>query len=260
MTSKKFLDYGILLCVLTVFSCIHMKKIATITSSTGQMILVLTDSVTATYGNLYCYERSDANADWKLSGKIIPVSIGRNGLGLGIGLHQQSSISDLPKKEEGDGRSPAGIFRLSKVFGYATADKTTNLKMPYIHITEMIECVDDVKSKYYNQIVSREKIEKPDTVDWQSSEKMNSVGARYDLGAVIDHNSSPVKTGCGSCIFLHNWTDPIITTSGCTSMAPINMKRIAFWLDKQKNPVIVQLTKQLYSDLKRQWGLPEINK
>ncbi len=260
MTSKKYFDYRILLCVLTIFSCIHMKKVGTITSSTGQLILVLTNSVTANGGNLYCYERSDANAEWKLSGNIIPVSIGRNGLGLGIGLHKQSSFSDIPKKEEGDGRSPAGIFSLSKVFGYEPADQTTNLKMPYIHITEMIECVDDVKSKYYNQIVSREKIEKTDTIDWQSSEKMNSVGARYDLGIVIDHNPPPVKTGCGSCIFLHNWTDPIITTSGCTSMAPINLKRIAFWLDKQKNPVIVQLTRQLYNNLKRQWELPEINK
>lgn len=258
MQPNRFFNYWILLIVFPIFSCIHMKKIATIPSSTGQVILMLTDYVTAFNGNLYCYERSDANADWKLSGDIVPVVIGRNGLGMGIGLHQPSGIVNLPKKEEGDGRSPAGIFSLSYVFGYAPSDETTNLKMPYLHITEMIECVDDVKSKYYNQIVSREEIEKTEHIDWQSSEKMQSVGARYDIGIVIDHNPSPVKKGCGSCIFLHNWSDPIITTSGCTSMAPINMKRIAYWLDKQKKPVMVQLTKQLYSDLKRQWNLPEI--
>jgi len=43
-------------------------------------------------------------------------------------------------------------------------------------------------------------------------------------------------------------------------MASEKMKEIAFWLDATRNPIIVQLTKQLYSDLVTKWNLPEVNK
>ena len=64
--------------------------------------------------------------------------------------------------------------------------------MPYIHITEFVECIDDDNSEYYNQIVSRDSIEKVDQADWNSSEKMNDAGIYYDLGVVVDYNADPV--------------------------------------------------------------------
>jgi L,D-peptidoglycan transpeptidase YkuD (ErfK/YbiS/YcfS/YnhG family) len=119
-----------------------------------------------------------------------------------------------------------------------------------------MECIDDVNSKYYNRIVSRKEIEDSDEVDWHSSEKMRNAGIYYELGVVVDHNSNNIVSGAGSCIFLHNWADPDETMSGCTGMAPENMKEIVYRLDESKSPVLVQLTKEIYHDVINEWDLP----
>jgi hypothetical protein len=59
---------------------------------------------------------------------------------------------------------------------------------------------------------------------------------------------------------LHNWSNPSETMAGCTAMAPLEMKETAYWLDKSKKPVLVQLTRALYIELMKQWELPEIYK
>jgi len=234
------------------FSCIRTKRTTTIALSANQLILVITDSTRATKGNLFCFTR-DNSEKWKISGKSIPVVIGRSGLGWGTGLHKESEMPGFPKKMEGDGRSPAGIFNLSVVFGFAPEDQMANLKMSYVHISQMTECIDDVNSRYYNRIISKEST---DSVDWHSSEKMDTIKL-YELGVVVDHNSIPVIKGNGSCIFLHLWRGPESTTSGCTAMDSIAMHDIVHWLDKSKKPVLVQLTNQLYHDLYRKWQLPK---
>ena len=217
-----------------------------------QMILVLTDSVTSTNGNLVYFERQSAKSTWHQISNTIPVVIGRNGLGWGRGLNSIDS-SKLPIKTEGDGRSPAGVFELSSAFGYASAEEMKGLKIPYIPITEMLECIDDIKSSYYNQIILRDEVEE---VDWQSSEKMYFADIWYEQGVIVDQNTDPIIKGAGSCIFLHNWSLPDETTAGCTEMEPVNMKKIIYWLDSSANPVLVQLTKQLYSEYQEIWELP----
>jgi D-alanyl-D-alanine dipeptidase len=216
---------------------------------------VITDSTKASKGNLFCFRRNNGES-WKISKKTIPVVIGGIGLGWGTGLHKELEIPDFPQKKEGDGRSPAGIFKLSAVFGFTPEDQMTGIKMPYIPVTEMTECVDDVTSQYYNRIVSNEAV---DSVDWHSSEKMDSINL-YELGIVVDHNASPVLKGGGSCIFIHLWRGLQSTTSGCTAMDSLSIHDVAYWLDKSKNPVLVQLTKPLYHHLKRKWKLPKIPK
>jgi L,D-peptidoglycan transpeptidase YkuD (ErfK/YbiS/YcfS/YnhG family) len=253
MTTKKVLYYIFFIAML-LCACVRTKKTVTIPLLSNQLILVITDSTKATRGNLFCFGRNNGES-WKTAKKTIPVVIGRSGLGWGAGLHNEPEMPDFPQKKEGDGRSPAGIFRLSAVFGFTPEDQMTGLKMPYIPVTEVIECVDDVASQYYNRIVSNEAV---DSVDWHSSEKMDSINL-YELGVVVDHNDLSVKGG-GSCIFLHLWRGPELTTIGCTAMDSLSIHDIAYWLDKSKNPVLVQLTNQLYHNLKRKWKLPKIPK
>lgn len=223
-----------------------------IPSSSGQMVLVLSKSFDATTGWLRRFERQSEDADWKAVGDATPVTLGRNGLGLGSGLHRIDPGS-MPVKREGDGKSPAGVFRLSSAFGYAPPERLENLEIPYIHVTELLECVDDVNSGYYNQIVLRDAV---DEVDWQSSEQMLMDGVWYEKGIVVDHNSSPVRPGAGSCIFLHNWSGPEDTTAGCTAMAPPALTEIVYWLDPDADPVLVQLTESLYEEYQKAWVLP----
>ena len=45
----------------------------------------------------------------------MPITIGRAGAAWGIGLHPQQLG---PRKKEGDGRSPAGVFRIGDTEGF----------------------------------------------------------------------------------------------------------------------------------------------
>jgi len=257
-TKTKIYVYNLILILLLVSIQLYAgDDTSPIPSSSNQIILVITDSAAATKGVLYYFDRENNEDGWKMNAEQIPVVLGRSGLGWGIGLHNSTKNIDLPDKKEGDGRSPAGVYTLSHVFGYTPVEKMTDLKMPYVHITDVMECIDDINSKYYNQIVSREAVEESDIVDWQSSEKMHNAAIYYELGVVVDHNSNDIENGAGSCIFLHNWADADETMAGCTAMAPDKMKEIVYWLDDDKNPVLVQLTKQLYRELMKEWDLPK---
>lgn len=235
------------------FSISQSLKSSPIPNDSHQMILVLTDSAVATKGYLYRYEKRNQNIDWQLVGEKIPIVLGRNGLGWGRGLNPIDTML-LAEKVEGDGKSPAGVFRLSAAFGYANPDEMKGLKLPYIHITEMLECIDDVESEYYNQLVYKNEV---DTVDWKSSEKMRFADIYYEQGVVVDQNTDSIMNGAGSCIFIHNWATSNETSAGCTEMEPINLSEIIYWLDSSSNPILVQLTKKLYNHYRKSWKLPK---
>jgi len=222
-------------------------------TSSKQIIIVVTDSTNTDKGTLYRFERNDGST-WDLISEPIPVIIGRKGFALGNGL---ISLDDtgMNKKVEGDKKSPAGVFALTKTFGFISKKELNGLKMSYIQITNMTECIDDPQSKFYNQIVKNNKV---DTIDWNSSEKMWKADPWYRFGVFVDNNCSPVNSGKGSCIFLHNWDGPDDSTVGCTAMAPEYMKEIVLWLDNEKYPLLVQLPVKLYEKYKDEWELPDL--
>src|SRR5262249_5107982 len=115
-----------------------------------------------------------------------------------------------PVKHEGDGRAPAGIFRLTSTFGFGDPVFASR---GYIPLTPTIECVDDPGSRFYGQIVDRSSVKE---VDWKSSEKMRAVDL-YRLGMVVSYNTERPVPGEGSCIFLHIWQGPGQGTAGCTA-------------------------------------------
>lgn len=218
------------------------------------MILVITDSLRSQGGKLYRFTREHDDSSWSSFGLPMDAVVARNGLGWGRGLHDLTDKM-LPKKAEGDKRSPAGVFHLSAAFGYAHPDSMLNLRMPYHHNTEVLECVDDVESIHYNQLVHNDMV---DTVDWNSSERMGYYGTWYAWGIVVEHNRDPVIPDGGSCIFLHNWRTPAGSTSGCSELAPPNMLELIHWLDSDKTPIIVQLPQEWYDVLASEWQLPDL--
>ena len=258
LTSKVRVYYVIVLLWPLTVSCSHnSNKITIIPASSRQMVMVLTDSPEASNGILYYFQRDCNKPQWRLANGPIPVVVGKNGLGWSTGLHSVANTSNYPVKKEGDGRSPAGVFHLTSVFGYKPAEQMTKLKMPYLHVTEVTECIDDPNSRYYKHIMSSAKMGEAGEVDWKSSEKMREMGPCYEVGVVVDYNHDPIEHGAGSCIFLHNWRNPRSATAGCTAMAPEEMKEIVNWLDNAKDPVFVLLTKQLYRDLMNECNLPK---
>ncbi|KJV29102.1 ErfK/YbiS/YcfS/YnhG family protein [Luteibacter yeojuensis] len=220
-------------------------------SVSRQMVVVTTDGWDATQGTLRTYVREGAS--WTAVGDASPVVIGKTGSAWGVGLSPPQP--DGPQKKEGDGRSPAGVFRIGKAFGYAATNATA---MPYMGLTASDYCVDVDGSPYYNQLVDEKKVGEQAVAG--ATEPMRrdihfQGDHAYRIGFVIEHNPEG-KKGQGSCIFAHLWKTPTSGTAGCTAMADDVMERLLAWLDPTKKPVFVLLPRSEYVRLHDAWNLP----
>jgi len=210
---------------------------------TKQLIVVTTKDWKISKGLLQRYEK--VLNRWIKVDKPLKIHIGRNGLGWGVGLHQIPSNAKIIKKE-GDGKAPAGIFELKNSFGY-NAFKTN---YPYRIYKKYHHCVDDMNSKLYNKIIDSRGVKE----SYKSKENMRLSTDYYKYGIVVNHNhinEKWAKKGAGSCIFLHIKNQP---TAGCTVMNEKELIKIIEWLDKEKNPLLIQGTKKVVKKL-----LKEIN-
>ncbi len=215
----------------------------------NQLLLVITPDWNTVQGELRRFERGNLDEPWRAVGAPGVIVVGKNGTAWDP-LATQPVPG--PVKAEGDGRSPAGVFPLGKAFGYAPSAEAAWLKLPYLPVTEGVECVDDSASTLYNQIVDRRTIKTP---DWNSSEKMREVGEAYRWGVVVNYNTPAVPTR-GSCIFLHIGGEQGKGTAGCTAMAPDFLREVMAWIDPGRKPVLVQLPRAAYDALKPAWSLP----
>ena len=216
-----------------------------------QCLVVLTENWDSANGVLQAFERNDVTAAWKDHGPEVPVVVGKKGLGQGVGL-VVVEFKDAPRKKEGDNKAPAGIFRLSSAFGYAPRRSARWIRLPYLSLSKTIEGIDDPKSRYYTQLVDRSKIAHP---DWRSSEQMLRDDALYKWGVVVEHNARAIR-GAGSCIFLHIWISSRTPTSGCTAMSSRDMLRVISWLDRAKEPRLIQLPHSEWKAGRINAGLP----
>lgn len=194
-----------------------------------QLLLVVTDSMETPYGSLQRYERRGKT--FVRRGEGVTVNVGRNGLGIGLGLPFEHAPGE-PVKREGDGRAPAGIFPLRQVFGYAPQAPT---KMPYRQATADLICIDDSSAAGYNTL---RRIDASTAV--KSFEWMKRDDELYALGVTVGHNGKALPER-GSCIFLHIQKGPHQPTSGCTSMSKKALEEIVAWLDPAKSPLLVQI-------------------
>lgn len=200
-----------------------------------QLILVLSPKPDSLHAQMTLLERPWDNGPWRLHHGPMPATLGRAGLGWGTGLHRTSPPQNFPIKTEGDKRSPAGLFRIAEAFGMAPPNQATHLHLPYTHLTDHTIGVDDVTSKYYNQIVDDREVLR----DWMSHEAMNRHTKLYQWGAVIAHNPDCIP-GLGSCIFLHLTPGGDKATAGCTSLNAEDLQTTLRWLDPAKNPLLLQ--------------------
>lgn len=215
-----------------------------------QLIVGVTDDWNATHVTLRKYERGDHG--WKLVGQPWQAVVGKDGLGWGNGLHGNGTPHGRsgPVKHEGDGKSPAGMFQLRGVYGYA--DKPPKgTQLPYTHVTGTWQCVDDEHSSHYTRIVDRD----AETVDWKSSEKMKRSDELYTWVVDIAHNAGAVA-GAGSCIFFHVWRGADSVTVGCTAMPERTLAKLIATLDP--SAVYVLLPRDEYTALQPAWELPAL--
>jgi len=216
--------------------------------SSQQLLIVCAKNWTTAKGIVKRFDKSRSGS-WEPVGEAIPVRLGRNGMGWGVGLHEPVTKKD-PQKKEGDLKTPTGMFWLSTAFGTDPADEK-KYKMPFIHIKPTTEAVDDPSSNYYSQIVDTALIEDR---DWNSSEKMGKKSV-YDLGVVINHNLPVQDPSAGSCIFMHAWEAPHRPTTGSVAMSAENLREVMKWLDIKKKPTIAIIPMTEFREYILKWSM-----
>ncbi len=223
-------------------------KPLTIVDQAQQLIVVTSPTNSQLTGKLYRFEKQ--NNQWEAKSNVHPITLGKNGLAWGLGKHDPK---DGLQKKEGDKKSPAGIFTFGTAFGYAKKDDAPAFKLPYVQITEVTQCIEDSKSKYYNQIIDNSTV----TKDWDAADFMKRDDDLYKWGVFVHHNTEQKAEG-GSCIFLHLWRASDKPTAGCTAMTEENILSLLQWLDPSKQPILVQMQESDYSLFKEKYNLPKL--
>lgn len=223
-------------------------------ANADQAVLVITPDWQSPNGELLAFER--IKGAWQPVGEGITVSIGKNGSAWGLGIHPQQPPG--PVKVEGDGKAPAGIFKIGMAFGYAPSIKAL---IPYQGMESSDWCIDVNDSELYNRIVSTDEVG-IDAIKGSSEPMRRDIHLNGDMvykkGFVIAHNPDNIPKG-GSCIFAHLWRAPGVPTAGCTAMPEEAMDSLLTWLNPGKNPIFILLPQSAYNELHASWQLPGLN-
>jgi D-alanyl-D-alanine dipeptidase len=215
-------------------------------------VVATTADWTATDATMRLWRRGDATAPWQPVGEAWPAVVGRAGLAWGRGAHGDGAPAgrDGPRKREGDGSSPAGLFALGGSYGYDAAPPA-DARLPYTVATESWRCVDDPASRHYNRLLDERTV----TIDWASREELLRADELYRWIVEIRHNPDG-SPGAGSCIFLHVWSGPGSHTAGCTAMDASRLTALLARLDPAAQPMFVLLPRGEYAALADAWRLP----
>ncbi len=207
-----------------------------------QILLVTATDFNTSKASLQRYEATGST--FYAVGSSIRVNLGRNGMGWDNSPLPFAVDAYDPKKYEGDGRAPSGVFAIEKVFGRDNSLKTS---MPYLQTTSSLICVDDSDTPFYNQIV-----EIDNTVITKSFEWMQRDDKLYTLGITIKHNPNNTPKR-GSCVFMHIEKGVDKPTSGCTSMSKDNLQTLIEWLKPSANPLLIQIPQSYCSQITKHY-------
>jgi L,D-peptidoglycan transpeptidase YkuD (ErfK/YbiS/YcfS/YnhG family) len=225
------------------------RATAVIPDDARQLVTAIVADWDSTDAELRLWTR-EAGGAWKPTGAPWQGVIGHAGAAWGEGLHGLGAPRGRtgPRKHEGDGKSPAGVFALRATFGYAAAPPR-GAALPYTAVDARWKCVDDAASAHYNEIVDARTL----APDWRSAEDMRRTDDAYRWVVEVAHN--PARTaGDGSCIFLHVWHGPGSSTVGCTAMPEDRLAALMAALAPAS--VFVLLPRAEYDALAPAWHLP----
>lgn len=128
---------------------------------------------------------------------------------------------------EGLGRTPAGVFTLTRAFGNRPNDGT---RLPYVLVGPDDWWDENPDSPRYNELV------RSPVSPGGGSENLYDAGRAYAHAVVINYNVDPVVKGAGSGFFLHvSFGAP---TEGCVAIPEGDLIRVMRWLNPADHPVI----------------------
>lgn len=213
-----------------------------------QLIVSIAPTWNSTTGRLQCFERDGKS--WKPATTAWPVLYGKHGLVWGSGVLGQHEPG--PHKQERDGRAPAGVFRIGKIYTYDTA-LPDGASYPFRTVGPGDAWIDDATHPQYNQHVI---IDPKNPPAWFEKQKMRHNDFAYRWLIEIRHNSDPPVPGAGSAIFFHIRRGVTRPSAGCTTMAEANLVNLIRWLRADQRPHYALLPRGEYEAKWKGWGLP----
>jgi len=223
-------------------------RAAALPQDCAQLIVGIAPDWNSMRGHLYLLEKTGDK--WRLESGPMPVLFGKKGLAWGSGIAGQGEPG--LRKHERDGRAPAGIFRIGKIYTY-DASLPPGADYPFHQVSDADIWSDDPRSPNYNRHVVIDPRNPPDNY---SHEKMRPGDFAYHWLIEIRHNSDPPIPGDGSAIFFHIRRGVNRATTGCTTMAEEDLVRMIKWLRAAAHPSYGLLTAGDYSAKWRAWNLP----
>ena len=199
---------------------------------------------------LQFYQKS--GREWKPSGASWSGRLGKNGLVWGLGLHPLPA--NPTTKKEGDGRTPAGVFRIGGAWGN-DASIRKHPQLAYRRVTSRDLWVEDPASDSYNMHVILP--HEPATA-WEKKQQMKQDDPAHALKLFIAHNAAPrIVKGAGSSIFFHIWRGGgSKATSGCTTMEETKLRNLIASIDPTRQPLYVIMPRTEYQRVRQAWRLP----
>jgi L,D-peptidoglycan transpeptidase YkuD (ErfK/YbiS/YcfS/YnhG family) len=219
-----------------------------------QLIVAVGPNWDSMHGQMQLFERSSPGGKWTKVGSAFPVLFGKSGAAWGTGLAGQNEAG-LHKKER-DGRAPAGVFRIGKIYTY-DPQLPPGSDYPFHQVTTADAWVDDMNSSDYNRFVSIDDPANPPP--WFEKQKMRHNDFAYRWLVEVRHNSDPPVPGHGSAIFFHIRRGVNRPTAGCTTMSEGDLVNLIRWLRAPRRPCYALLPRKEYEIRQQAWNLPDSN-
>jgi L,D-peptidoglycan transpeptidase YkuD (ErfK/YbiS/YcfS/YnhG family) len=128
------------------------------------------------------------------------------------------------KIKEGDGITPKGIFKITKIYYRVDKIKSVKTNVKKIKITKNMGWCDDPNSRFYNR-----QVKLPSKF---SHEKLYRNDDLYDLIAVLNYNTNPIIKNKGSALFLHIAKNSYKKTEGCIALKKEHLINILMKIKK----------------------------
>jgi L,D-peptidoglycan transpeptidase YkuD (ErfK/YbiS/YcfS/YnhG family) len=190
---------------------VHPPTRVDATTVPGQVITVQASSSRSRTAVLRTWRLDAAGHYVQIHGPVL-ADVGVNGVG---------------PTREGLGRTPVGVFTLTRAFG---SDPNDGSRLPYVRTGPDDWWDENPTSARYNELV------RSSVSPGGDSENLYDAGLAYAHAVVINYNVNPVVKGAGSGFFLHVSVE--VGTEGCVSIPAADLRWVMRWLNPALHPVI----------------------
>ena len=119
-------------------------------------------------------------------------------------------------KREGDGATPAGRYRLVRLWWRPDRLRRPRTLLPVQPISALDGWCEDPSDRRYNRPIRMQ--------PGQPGDRLRRTDSLYDLIIEIDHNQRPRMAGRGSAVFIHVARTDMTPTAGCVSMPAATLR------------------------------------